>query len=133
MGAERNLALHTEWAHAENRHDLSRHREFLHDDIVVHQAGLEPVVGFDAYMAMMDDVYAALDGFSTTLEDQFATDDRVVCRWESTGIHSGDLYRIPATGKRLTFAGVSLWEFDGGKARRGWVFPDIAALMSQLA
>ena len=39
---------------------------------------------------------------------------------------------MPATGKRLTFAGVSLWEFDDGKARRGWVFPDIAALMSQL-
>jgi len=27
---------------------------------------------------------------------------------------------------------VSLWEFDNGKARRGWVFPDIAALISQL-
>jgi steroid delta-isomerase-like uncharacterized protein len=132
MGADRNIAVHTEWADAENRHDLSRHREFLHDDIVVHQAGQEPIVGFDAYMAMMNDVYGALDGFSTTLNDQFATDDRVVCRWESTGIHSGGLNGIPATGKRLTFAGVSLWEFDDGKARRGWIFPDIAALMSQL-
>ena len=132
MGADQNLAVHSAWADAENPHDLSRHHEFLHDDIVVHQAGQEPVVGFDAYTAMMDNVYAALDGFSTTLEDQFATDDRVVCRWESTGTHSGDMHGIPATGKRLTFGGVSLWEFDGGKARRGWIFPDIAALMAQL-
>src|SRR3974390_3273092 len=102
MGAERNLAVHSAWADAENRHDLSRHHEFLHDDIVVHQSGQEPVVGFDAYMTMMDDLYAALDGFSTTLEDQFATDDRVVCRWESTGTHSGDLYGMPAPGKQLT-------------------------------
>ena len=42
MGAEQNLAVHTAWADAENRHDLSRHHEFLHDDIVVHQAGRNP-------------------------------------------------------------------------------------------
>jgi steroid delta-isomerase-like uncharacterized protein len=132
MSAEQNLAVHTAWADAENRHDLSRHHEFLHDDIAVHQAGREPIVGFDAYMEMMDNLYTALDGFSTTLEDQFATDYRVVCRWESTGVHVGDMNGIPATGKRLTFAGVSLWEFDDGRARRGWIFPDVAALMSQL-
>jgi hypothetical protein len=27
---------------------------------------------------------------------------------------------------------VSLWEFDGGKARRGWIFSDVAGLMGQL-
>ena len=132
MGADQNLAVHTAWADAENRHDLSRHHDFLHDDIEVHLAGREAIVGFDAYMALMDENYSALDGFTTTLEDQFATDDRVVCRWVSTGVHSGEMHGIPPTGKRITFAGVSLWEFDGGKARRGFVFPDIAALMSQL-
>jgi steroid delta-isomerase-like uncharacterized protein len=132
MGAEENLAVHTAWAEAENRHDLSHHHEFLHDDIVVHLSGREPFVGFAAYLAMMDENYSSLDGFETTLEDQFATDDRVVCRWRSTGAHSGELNGIPATGKRIEFAGVSLWEFDNGKARRGWVFPDVAALISQL-
>jgi steroid delta-isomerase-like uncharacterized protein len=132
VGAEQNLAVHTAWADAENSHDLSRHREFLHDDIEVHQSGREPAVGFDAYMAMMAELYSALDGFETTLEDQFATDDRVVCRWLSTGIHSAELNGVPATGKRIEFAGVSLWEFDNGKARRGWIFPDVAALISQL-
>lgn len=132
MGAEQNLSVHTAWADAENRHDLSRHREFLHDDIEVHLAGREPFVGFDAYMAMMEENYSALDAFHTVSEDQFATDDRVVCRWLSTGIHSGELNGMPATGKRIEFAGVSLWEFDHGKARRGWVFPDVAALISQL-
>jgi hypothetical protein len=27
---------------------------------------------------------------------------------------------------------MSLWEFDGGTARRGWSFTDVAALMAQL-
>jgi len=132
VGADQNLAVHSAWADAENQHDLSRHHEFLHDDIVVHQAGQEPIVGFDAYMAMMDNLYAALDGFSTTLEDQFATDDRDVCRWESTGVHAGELNGIPETRKRLTFAGVSLWEFDKRQGPPRMDISDIAALMSQL-
>ena len=66
------------------------------------------------------------------LEDQFATDDRVVCRWTASGTHEGELYGIPATGKHIAYTGVSLWEFDDGKARRGWIFPDVASLMTQL-
>jgi hypothetical protein len=33
---------------------------------------------------------------------------------------------------RIELAGVSLWEFDNGKARHHWIFPDGAALISQL-
>ena len=132
MGAEENRATHTAWSDAEDRQDLSRHHEFLHDDIVVNQAGAEPVVGFDGYLTMMEETYAGLPDFRVVLEDQFATDDRVVCRWVATGTHEGDLFGIPATGKKIEYMGVSLWEFDGGKARRGWIFTDVATLMAQL-
>jgi len=32
----------------------------------------------------------------------------------------------------LRFGSASLWEFDGGRARRGWIFTDVASLMAQL-
>jgi hypothetical protein len=31
-------SLRTAWADAEDRHDLVRHHEFVHDDIVINQA-----------------------------------------------------------------------------------------------
>jgi steroid delta-isomerase-like uncharacterized protein len=126
------VAVHTAWTEAENRHDLTHHGDYLHDDIRFHQPGSEPLVGLDAYVTMMQALYAGLEGFSVSLDDQFATDDRVVCRWRARGTHSGEFFGLPATGKRLEFPGISLWEFDGGKARRGWSFPDIASLMTQL-
>jgi steroid delta-isomerase-like uncharacterized protein len=133
MGAAENLAVHTAWTAAEEHRDLTRHHEFVHDDIVVNQAGAEPVVGLDGYITMMEASHAAtLAAFHVVLEDQFATHDRVVCRWRMSGTHQGDLYGIPATGKQIERTGVSLWEFDGGKARRGWVFSDVAGLMGQL-
>jgi steroid delta-isomerase-like uncharacterized protein len=132
MGAAENLATHKEWTAAEDRRDLTRHHQFVRDDIVVNQAGAEPVVGLDAYITMMEATYAGLPDFHVALEDQFATDERVVCRWRLSGTHEGDLFGIPATGKQIEYTGVSLWEFDGGKARRGWIFTDVATLMAQL-
>ncbi len=86
----------------------------------------------DSYKAMVEALFATLDGFQAILDDQFATDDRVVRRWRASGVHVGDFSGIPATGRTVKFAGMSLWEFEGGKARRGWSFPDVAAIMSQL-
>jgi steroid delta-isomerase-like uncharacterized protein len=132
LGAAENLAMHKEWTTAEDQQNLTRHHQFMHDDIVVNQAGVDPVVGLDGYITMMEETYAGLPDFHVVLEDEFATDDRVVCRWRLSGTHEGDLFGIPATGKQIDYMGVSLWEFDGGKARRGWIFTDVASLMAQL-
>ena len=133
MGAAENLALHTRWLQAENEQDLSHHEDYLHDDIVVVQPGAEPVVGIAAYRAMMEDAYAGLPDFNSVLDDQIATDDRLVSRWRLTGTHSADSFGFPATGKRIECAGISVWELEDGKARRGWIYMDLPSLMAQLA
>ena len=132
MGASENLAVHTALTDAENRHDLSHHGDYLHDDIEMHIIGGEVQVGIDAYVAMVQSLYAALDGFSVVLDDQFATDDRVVCRWRAHARHTGGFAGFPATGRQIEVPGMSLWEFDHSKARRGWAFLDLASLMAQL-
>jgi steroid delta-isomerase-like uncharacterized protein len=132
MGAAENLVVHTAWTEAEDRHDLSHHREFVHDDIVVNQPGGERVVGFDGYIAMMEQTYKGIPDFRVEVDDRFATDDRVVCRWRAIGTHDGELSGIPPTGKPIEYPGVSVWAFDRGKARLGWIFPDVATLMAQL-
>ena len=81
MGASENLVVHTALTDAENRHDFSHHGDYLHDDIEFHLLGGEVFVGLDAYVANVQAGYEALQGFSVVLDDQFATDDRVVCRW----------------------------------------------------
>jgi steroid delta-isomerase-like uncharacterized protein len=133
LGASENLAVHRRWADAEDRHDIAHHDEFPQPDIVVHLPGGEEVVGVSAYLEMMKAQYAGLDDYRVVLDDAFATDDRVVCRWRVSGKHTGDFSGIPPTGKTIEIPGMSLWEFEGGKARQGWVLPDIASLMSQMS
>jgi steroid delta-isomerase-like uncharacterized protein len=132
MGALENGDLHTKWCEVENRQDLSHHEQYFHDDIEVYQAGAEPVIGLPAYRAMMELSYESLPDFHTVVVDHIATDDRVVARWQSTATHSSDSFGFPATGKLIAFSGVSIWEFEGGKARRGWVYSDLPIVLSQL-
>ncbi|OBG24594.1 ester cyclase [Mycobacterium sp. 852002-51057_SCH5723018] len=132
MGAAENLEVHTRCTADEDRHDLTHHGDYLHDDIVVYQPGAEPVVGIEAYREFMQAAYVGLPDFHVVLDDQFATDNRVVCRWRISGTHSAHSFGFPATGKYVEFAGVSVWEFEDGKARRGWIYSDLPSIMTQL-
>ena len=49
------------------------------------------------------------DLLGAVIDDQFATDDRVVCRWRINGTHSKDSFGFPATGKHIEYAGMSAW------------------------
>jgi steroid delta-isomerase-like uncharacterized protein len=106
---------------------------FLQRDIVVYLPGGDQVVGLPAYLVMMRAMYRGLEGYRVEVDDAFATDDRVVCRWTARGRHAGDFSGIPPTGRDIRFPGMSLWEFENGKAARGWVLPDVASLMAQIA
>ena len=132
MGAAENLDVHTRQTEAENRHDLSQHGDFVHDDIAVFVAGGATTTGIEEYRAGLESLFEGMSDFSVVLEDQFATDDRVVCRWRATATHDGDYFGIPATGRTVDYTGVSVWQFDDGKARRGWIFPDNVTMMQQL-
>jgi len=67
--------------------------------------GAQPVVDIEAYRAMMQTAYHAMPDFVVEVDDQFATDDRVVCRWRIRGTHSADSFGFAATGKRIEYAG----------------------------
>jgi steroid delta-isomerase-like uncharacterized protein len=133
MGANENLEAHRAWSDVENQYDFARLGEFLHPDIELHLPGGEIVAGLDAYRTMLESRNASFPDFHAENDDVFATNDRVVCRNRSTGTQKGEYFGFPPSGKRITFAGISLWEFDGGKARRGWAFPDVAAMLAQLS
>ena len=53
--------------------------------------------------------YAAFEAIHRTIEDIFATDDRVAVRFVLRGRHTGSCLGIPASGKEVTIAANVLW------------------------
>lgn len=121
MGAKENLEMHVRWAEAENSHyvTVERWREFVHDDIVITHLDGTVVDGIEAMVRNMNDSINSMDNWRNVIEDRFATDDRIVCRWRCKGIPHD-------TGVENDIRGTSVWEVEDGRVRRGWICSNAA-------
>jgi predicted ester cyclase len=74
----------------------------------------------------------AFPDFHMTVEDVVAEGDLVVCRFRQTGTHEGEVFGIPATGRRDDFGEIALCQIAGGQIVASWFQTDMLALMTQL-
>ena len=75
---------------------------------------------------------AAFSNQSLTIDDLIAADDKVVWRWTHRGVHSGELMGIPATGKPITFSGITIERFANGQIVERWSQTDMMGFLQQL-
>lgn len=116
-----------------NRGNLSVAQEVLTDDYV-HQdpATGELGSGQDGLEKMVAFYREAFPDFQISLEDQIATEDRVVERWTGRGTHRGTLMGISATNRTIEATGISIHRLVGGKIAETWTCFDTAGLLRQL-
>ena len=79
----------------------------------------------------------AFPDFRATVEDIFAEGDKVVVRWTVGGTHRGNIEipsvgTIPPTGKHVSFGGMDIYHFRGGKIVEGWRYWSALQLVQQL-
>jgi predicted ester cyclase len=82
------------------------------------------------YFAKM--FYAAFEGIHHTIEDVFATDDRIAVRFVLRGRHTGTFFGIPASGREVTIAANVLMHVADGKVSRLFGIFDEAGLLRQI-
>lgn len=85
--------------------------------------GLEHMVGF---------YREAFPDFRVTLDDQIATEDRVVERWTGRGTHQGPLQGRPATGRTIAAQGISIHRIADGRIAETWTCFDTAGMLRQI-
>jgi steroid delta-isomerase-like uncharacterized protein len=98
-------------------------------------AGHDTAGGTFGREAFRQGVLAMLSAFSdrqVVIADQIVNGDKVATRWTATGVHSGDLNGIPATGRRVRMTGISIDRIAGGKIVESWEVTDDAGLLRQL-
>lgn len=130
MSAERNIAQHIRWSVDNDRHDLSNYREYMHADVEIYHLDGETVRGVDAVTKNMAASIRAMPDRRVVVEDRFATEDRVVCRWRVEGAVEESALG-PRVDEPVRVVGISVWEFIDGKVRRGWVLSNAAYLAQQ--
>ena len=66
-----------------------------------------------------------------SLHEVVAAGDRVAVRWSASGTHAGDLRELPATGKRLTFSGQTIYDLKDGQVAGHWQVVDRLGFIQQ--
>lgn len=74
----------------------------------------------------------ALPDMHHTIEEQLLDGNKVVTRWTMRGTHKGDLFGIPATGKRAMVSGISIEQIVNGQITESWFDLDLLGLMQQI-
>jgi steroid delta-isomerase-like uncharacterized protein len=78
------------------------------------------------------DMLSAFSDRQVKIADQVVAEDRVVTRWQATGVHAGEFNGIPATGRRVSLTGISIDRIAGGRIVESWEVTDDAGLLRQL-
>ena len=78
------------------------------------------------------DMLSAFSDRQVKIADQVVAEDKVVTRWQATGVHAGEFNGIPATGRRVSLTGISIDRIAGGRIVESWEVTDDAGLLRQL-
>jgi steroid delta-isomerase-like uncharacterized protein len=75
---------------------------------------------------------AAFPDIKVTTEHIIAEGDKVVIHWTATGTHQGELMGIPASGRQITWTGMTIYRFADSKIVETWWAYDAMGMMQQI-
>lgn len=106
--------------------------EFFTEDIESHVIGFPSSSGLEEARENLTQILDAFPDQQLTIEDEIAEGDKVVVSWKAHGTHQGDIYGIPATGKKFTNSGMTIYRLENAKIAEQWFIGDNLGLMQQL-
>lgn len=59
--------------------------------------------------------------------------DEIAAAWTWSGTHLGDIPGIPATGRKITMSGLTIYEFNRGRLSGHWQVADRLSVFQQLS
>jgi steroid delta-isomerase-like uncharacterized protein len=133
MSTEDNKALYRRYFEAMNKGQeafMAAMDELCAPDYVWH--GPLGEMDLAAWKQMAPAFYTAFPDQHATVEDLLAEGDKVVARFTVRGTHQGEFMGIPPTGKVVTYRGIVISRFAGGKIVEDWESADMLGFMQQL-
>ena len=94
--------------------------------------GLQELTGTDQFFAFLAEWIAAVPDYQDTISPMIADGDKVAYVSTMTGVQSGPLGDLPATGREFTLVNIIIQRLENGKVVETWVSWDNLAFLTQL-
>jgi steroid delta-isomerase-like uncharacterized protein len=126
-------ALVLDWTDAFNRHDPDAYASFMAEDCVFTNAGTgERVVGRAAQRADLVKLLAAWSDLRVETVNLLVAGDSYAKEWVMTGVHTGDMPSLPATGRNFRIVGADVGQVRDGKIANATEYWNLADFLSQV-
>jgi len=116
----------------DNGRDGPGYRAILHDDYRAYVHGQEHTVGADAEVAALEGWWKAAPDVHLEILEMTESGGLVTLRYTLDGTQDGELFGIPASGRRFHVENCTLLRVVDGKVKEAHRFSDTLGLMRQL-
>ena len=113
-----------------NLHALNQ--DYAENAIVEDSMHSKPFVGRAAIMERKNIITSAASESKITITNRIVTGNQVTAEWIATGVHTGDLPGLPASGRPFSIHGVTVVIRHEGKIVREALYYDVNKLYRQL-
>lgn len=113
-----------------NLHALNQ--DYAEDAIVEDSMHSKPFIGRAAIMERKNIITSAASDAKITITNRIVAGNQVTAEWIATGIHTGDLPGLPASGRPFSIYGVTVVIRHEGKIVREALYYDANQLYRQL-
>lgn len=94
--------------------------------------GLQELRGTHEFFAFLEEFITAVPDYEDTISEMIAQGDKVAYVSTMTGVQTGPLGDLPATGREFRLVNIIIQRLDNGKVVETWVSWDNVAFLSQL-
>jgi len=130
---EKNIKMYSNtWDEIINTGNLDLINDTNFTDDITLVMSPENIVGIEGFKDYYSNFVTGFSDVEFTLVDVFGQGDKIVKHWHFKGIHSGDFFSIPATGKSVNVEGVTLVKMKDGKIAQEQDFMDNMIFLQQL-
>jgi steroid delta-isomerase-like uncharacterized protein len=112
--------------------DVDALRDVVSDQFVNHEAPDGTPPGLGGITMFMNILNQAFSDQKWEIHDVLAEGDKVVIHCTHSGVHTGDFFGLPATGRSFAYKQMHIIRIVDGKGTEHWAVRDDAALMRQL-
>ena len=115
-----------------NERQTGRAAEFFAPDVTWHGSTGGTIEGRENVVVLIRAVVGALEGLIATEQDMVSAGDTVAVRYLVEATHSGELFGVPATGRRIRWQPTSVYRIAAGKIVYAVTIDNLAAILDDV-
>ena len=133
MGSSTGESLVEQWASVWSSRDVGKVGSIFTDDCVYEDVTMGIVNrGKIELETFARGIFEAWPDFTIQLTSRFAAGSWAGAEWTMSATHKGDLPGLPATGKRFSIRGATVFELQGEKIKRVSDYWDMVTFLKQI-